>query len=73
KIDRLTDVITNLGSIMQASIRQTNEIRQPLRNNFSYPSEPIKTRKFLKPRPPKQFQPPRPNERVPTTSRKHFR
>ncbi|XP_045027153.1 uncharacterized protein LOC123470666 [Daphnia magna] len=37
KNDRLTDVITNLGSIMQASIRQTNEIRQPLRNNFSYP------------------------------------
>ncbi|KZS04926.1 Uncharacterized protein APZ42_032028 [Daphnia magna] len=30
KIDRLTDVITNLGSIMQTSIRQTNEIR-----NFS--------------------------------------
>ncbi|KAK4023546.1 hypothetical protein OUZ56_008951 [Daphnia magna] len=37
KIDRLTDVITNLGSIMQTNIRQTNEIRQPLRNNFSYP------------------------------------
>ncbi|KAI9549809.1 hypothetical protein GHT06_006781 [Daphnia sinensis] len=36
KIERLTDVITNLGSLMHSSMRQTSEIRQRIRNNINH-------------------------------------
>ncbi|KAI9565093.1 hypothetical protein GHT06_008857 [Daphnia sinensis] len=55
KIERLTDVITNLGSLMHSSMRQTSEIRQRIRNNINHSANQSRFGSFANPTPQNSF------------------